>query len=186
MLNEILASCVSIASVPISKSSVGSSYASSIGNGSGKIEISGTLLEEPIKYFKQYRISVMKDKKLEALSSIGISILNDLGIFTNTKIDYPEHWFLIAITENEKYYLIEKGQNCKSIKYFDDIDQAQNFVKEVYHNNDINYMEKYELNEQINIKDVIEYIKKLSNGYNLIDDNCQTFIRNILNHYKFK
>ena len=47
-------------------------------------------------------------------------------------------------------------------------------------------MEKYELNEQINITDVIDYIKNLSNDYNLIDNNCQTFIRNILNNYKFK
>lgn len=186
MLNQILSSCVSIASVPISKSSAASSYASSIGNGSGNYEISETLLEERIKYFRQYRISVMEDKNLDALSSIGISILNLFGNFTDTKIDYPEHWFLIAITENENYYLIEKGQNGKSIIYFDDIDKAQNSVKEVYHNNDINYMEEYELNEQINIKDVIDYIKNLSNDYNLIDNNCQTFIRNILNHYKFK
>ena len=33
------------------------------------------------------------------------------------------------------------------------------------------------------MKDVDDYVKTLSDSYNLIDDNCQTFVRNILNRF---
>ena len=180
------ASIASYVDLPIGKSCAAGSYASSIGNGSEKNKISEIILEESIKYFRQYRISCIEDEDLDGLSTIGVNVLNFFGSFTDTKIDYPDHWFLIAITENNKYYLIEKGQNGKSITYFDDIEDAKKSVKENYYNNDIDYIKEYEINEKINIKDVFNYAQNLSNDYNLIDNNCQTFVRDILAHYSFK
>ncbi len=44
-------------------------------------------------------------------------------------------------------------------------------------------MEKYTLKRKITIKDIDNYTKTLSDSYNLINDNCQTFVRNILGYF---
>ena len=36
------------------------------------------------------------------------------------------------------------------------------------------------------IKDLKKYVETLSDSYNLIDDNCQDFVRNILEHYNLE
>ena len=137
----------------------------------GHYDISQTQLEEPIKYFRIYVISTKEDEE----ENKNISHFFEDSDFA--------HWFLIAITDNNKYYVIQKGEDGNSISYFDDEDEAKNSVRENYHYNDIEFMEEYELNEKINIKNIFGFIK---NDYNLIDDNSQNFIRNILNHYYFK
>ena len=170
--------------LPFIKSCAAKLYSSSVGNCCGGELTLDIKLEEPIKTFRQYRISCIEDETLDGLATIGISLLNNiLGSASNTKIDYPDHWFLIAVTKSDKYYLIEKGENGKNISYFDDIHEAKNYVMDNYYNNRIELMDIYKLNEDINIKDVFDYVKTLSNDYNLIDNNCQTFVRNILNHY---
>ena len=123
--------------------------------------ISETQLEVPLKYFEKYRISSVEEENLND----NLDELNHFGAFSNHEIENQDHWFLIAI---------------------DDIDEAKNSVRENYHYNDIEYMEEYELKEKINIKDVFDFIKNLPNEYHLIDDNSQTFVSNILNHYYFK
>ena len=44
-------------------------------------------------------------------------------------------------------------------------------------------MESYKLEKDITIKDIIDYVETLSDEYNLVVDNCQVFVRNILNHF---
>ena len=144
--------------------------------------ISETQLEVPLKYFEKYRISSVEEENLND----NLDELNNFGAFSNNEIENQDHWFLIAISKNNKYYVIQKEEDGKSITYFDDIDEAKNSVRENYHYNDVEYMEEYELNEKINIKDVFDFVKNLPNDYHLIDDNSQTFISNILNHYYFK
>ena len=170
-------------SIPIFKSSAIASYGEIV----GKNDISEIQLEEKILYFDKYRISCQEDDSAEdILANIGIGILNIFGAFTDTKIPFPDHWFLIARTKNNNYYLIQKGEGGKSIAYFDDKDKAKECVKENYHDNKIIYMGRYKLLEKINIKDIIKYVETLSNSYNLIDDNCQVFVKNILKHYNLE
>ena len=65
-----------------------------------KIEIEYEL-SLPIKCFTKYEINCQKDGSDEQeWSMTGISVLNLLGLFTNTTIDYPVHWFLIAKATN--------------------------------------------------------------------------------------
>ena len=85
--------------------------------------------------------------------------------------------------ENKVYYLIEKGSNAKGITKHDNIDDIFKIEKENYHYNKIEFMKKYSLKRKITIKDINDYVKTLSDSYNLIDDNCQTFVRNILAHF---
>ena len=173
-------SFISSASIPIFKSSAIASYGEIIGNN----KITEYQLNERIIFFDKYSIACLKDGSTEdVLANAGIDVLNFFGFFTGTEIDYPDHWFLIATTENNIYYLIQKGEGGKSIAYFKDKDMAKNSVKKNYHNNGIDYLARFYLRECINIKDVIKYIEKLSDTYNLIDDNCQVFVRNIIDHF---
>ena len=86
--------------------------------------------------------------------------------------------------EIKKYFLIEKGSNYKGITKYENVDEIFEHEKSNYHNNKVNYEDKYSLKKKITIKDVDDYVKTLSDSYNLIDDNCQTFVRNILNRFE--
>jgi len=86
--------------------------------------------------------------------------------------------------EIKKYFLIEKGRNYKGITKYENVDEIFEHEKSNYHNNKVNYEDKYSLKKKITIKDVDDYVKTLSDSYNLIDDNCQTFVRNILNRFE--
>ena len=85
--------------------------------------------------------------------------------------------------EKKIYYLIEKGSTCKGITKYDNIDDIFRNEKNNYHDNKIEHLSSHTLKGKITIKDIDDYIKTLSDSYNLIDDNCQTFVRNILNHF---
>ena len=88
-----------IISVPISKSSAVDSYDILSKNETKQIEVN--IGDLPIKYFKKYKICCLKDGSTEDISSVlEISVLNIFGLFTNTTIDYPDHWFLIATAQN--------------------------------------------------------------------------------------
>ena len=81
------------------------------------------------------------------------------------------------------YYLIEKYQQFKGITKYDNTDDIFRHEKINFHNNEVRFMEKFTLKRKITIKDIDDYTKTLSDSYNLIDDNCQTFVRNILGHF---
>ena len=85
--------------------------------------------------------------------------------------------------EKKIYYLIEKGSTCKGITKYDNIDDIFRNEKNNYHDNKIEHLSSHTLKRKITIKDIDDYVKTLSDSYNLIDDNCQTFVRNILNHF---
>ena len=217
MFRSLACGASSIASVPLSKSSAASSYASSYGKKIGK-DLNDKELNLKIKYLRRYEISCLEDgSDQQGLAEFGIGVLNFFGAFTKTKIDYPDHWFLIAETElnlddeyknnhdeiralfhknpelrevinklekeNTYYYLIEKGENGKRVTYYKSIDDILKEEKSNYHYNTIYCKETYELKKNITIKDIIDYVEILSDEYNLIDDNCQVFVRNILNHF---
>jgi len=85
--------------------------------------------------------------------------------------------------ETKVYYLIEKYSQFKGIAKYDNTDDIFRHEKINFHNNEVSFMEKYTLERKITIKDIDNYTKTLSDSYNLIDDNCQTFVRNILGHF---
>ena len=85
--------------------------------------------------------------------------------------------------ESKVYYLIEKGEGFKGITKYDSIDEILQHEKNNYHNNKVDGYRTITLKKKIFIKDIDDYINTLSDTYNLIDDNCQTFVRNILNHF---
>ena len=89
----------SIVSAPVSKSSAASSYDIFSKTDAKQRKIDYENL--PIKNIKKYSINCLKDDSDEnVLASLGILTLNIFGLFTRTRIDFPEHWFLIAKATN--------------------------------------------------------------------------------------
>ena len=96
LLQVVLASSIS---VPIAKSSAAVSYHMFWKTELKQNEI--VIENFPIKYFEKYGINCLEDKSdANIWAGIGIATLNVVGLFTNTSIDYPEHWFLIAKASN--------------------------------------------------------------------------------------
>ena len=90
--------------------------------------------------------------------------------------------------DNEKYtktiyFLIEKGANGKVVKHYETKSEILEKESDNYHNNECNEIGQYYMNNKTTIKELKRYVETLSDSYNLIDDNCQDFVRNILNHY---
>ena len=82
------------------------------------------------------------------------------------------------------YFLIEKGEGGKTVKYYENVDDILYEESKNYHWNEASPEGHYYLdNKKITIKDLKNYVETLSDSYNLIDDNCQDFVRNILEHY---
>lgn len=82
------------------------------------------------------------------------------------------------------YFLIEKGQEGKTVKYYKNVNDILKAESENYHSNKADLKEEYYMNnKKITIKDLNNFVRTLSDSYNLIDDNCQDFVRNILKHY---
>jgi hypothetical protein len=84
------------------------------------------------------------------------------------------------------YFLIEKGENGSNVEYYKSIDEILNKESENYHDNEANPLETYEMQEEVTVENMQKYIESLPDSYNLIDDNCQDFVRKILNRYKMK
>ena len=85
--------------------------------------------------------------------------------------------------ETKVYYLIEKNEGYKGITKYNSIDDILEFEKKQYHYNKVRECYTENLKDKKTIKDIDDYIKTLSDSYNLINDNCQTFVRNILDHF---
>ena len=137
--SSIIGSASSV-SLPIFKSSAVVSYDEIV----GKPKIIYEQLEEEILYFDLYRISWQEDGSTQDIfANVGVGILNFFGQLTDTKFDFPDHWFLIATTEKNSYYLIQKGEGGKSIAFFKRKEEAKNNVKGKYYGNEITYMGEY-------------------------------------------
>ena len=88
------------ASIPLSKSSAASIYASSYGKKIGK-NLTDKELNLKIRYLRRYEVSCLKDgSEGQGWAEFGIGVANFFGAFTGTQIDYPDHWFLIAETDS--------------------------------------------------------------------------------------
>ena len=82
------------------------------------------------------------------------------------------------------YFLIEKGGEGKTVKYYENVNDILDQESENYHYNTASLKDYYYMNnKKITIKDLKNYVETLSDSYNVIDDNCQDFVRNILRHY---
>lgn len=97
--SSFTSSLASSISVPIAKSSAALSYDMFWKK---ELKQSEVVIENlPIKYFEKYKINCLEDKSdANIWAGIGIATLNIFGLFTNTRIDYPQHWFLIAKASN--------------------------------------------------------------------------------------
>lgn len=90
------------------------------------------------------------------------------------------------VNDGTVYYLIEKGggENAiKTIKPFKTIFDIFEEMKSVYHNNKITPIKTYKVKKKLTIEDIHKYISTLPNSYNAINDNCQHFVSNIIEHY---
>jgi hypothetical protein len=90
------------------------------------------------------------------------------------------------VNDGTVYYLIEKGGDknaIKTIKPFKNIYDIFKEMKSVYHNNKITPIKTYKVKKKLTIEDIHKYISTLPNSYNAIDDNCQHFVSNIIEHY---
>ena len=82
------------------------------------------------------------------------------------------------------YFLIEKGSGGKIVKYYNSEEEIFNEEKKTYYQNEIHEKETYQMKyKKTTIKNINDYVKTLSDSYNVINDNCQVFVREILSHF---
>lgn len=137
--------------------------------------------DEKIDYLEQYEIPCMNDDD-DGQARFGIGVANFFGLFTGDEFDYPDHWFLIARTKKGKFYLIEKGEGGKNFSLFESKANAKDSVRGCYNNNDVSLTETYHP-ENLTLGELFDYAKSLPEYYNLIDNNCQDFVRAIINRF---
>ena len=90
------------------------------------------------------------------------------------------------VNDGTVYYLIEKSGSknaIKTIKPFKNYLDIFEEMKKVYHNNKITPIKTYKVKKKLTIEDIHKYISTLPNSYNAINDNCQHFVSNIIDHY---
>ena len=155
-------------------------------------------LKLKIKTFENYQISTIPNEAGALWSNIGIALFN---FTTGSNYDYAYHWFLIAISEEFEeeefdeednkmkpkkkhlYYLIEKtinGKNvdCSKVKETLIKNEEEQYEMEAY------MRDRYSINGNITIKDILDFMKnKTSNEYDLLEDNCQDFVRLLIDKY---
>ena len=129
--------------------------------------------KNPFKYLHEiYEKEIMEDivKKLKDMKNIQ-NLLKNLDSEKYTKVCY---------------FLIEKGENGKTVQYYKNVKDILDEESENYNSNECNPKKVYYMKSKTTIKDLKEYVETLSDSYNLIDDNCQDFVRNILEHYNLE
>lgn len=148
-----------------------------------ELEKGANLTDEVVLFYK-CKINCFQGNTNDWVSK-GIFLANIAFFFTGDSFDYPEHWFLIARTRNNKSYLLEKGNNGKKFKFYKNIYEIIDHEQEVYSGNSVkmNEIEIYVLKETVTLNNLIKFYKKIPKHYNLIYDNCQDFVRLILDHF---
>ena len=68
--------------------------------------------------------------------------------------------------EVTNYYVIEKVETEKMIRWFDNKEKTLQDMSETYNYNKKEIMEEYTFSKNISIKDIIDFIKTLSDSYN--------------------
>ena len=139
--------------------------------------------------FRRYEIPTISNDENLDWAIFGIGLFN---LITFSDYDYPYHWFLIGVSEQYKdkdgnykelYYLIEKTEDCKNVARFNSEDEIKNKENSNYNANSEFKETKY-LKQDVKIEDLLHYIKyDTSDSYDLLDDNCQDFVRCLINHY---
>ena len=71
----------------------------------------------------------MEVQNKQGVAEFGIGVANFFGAFTGTKIDYPDHWFLIAEAETELESLINQMRASISSSEFKEIkEELENLI----------------------------------------------------------
>lgn len=81
------------------------------------------------------------------------------------------------------FYLIEKTQSGKDVERFDTENEILDREKRQY-DEDTKYLETKYLKQDTTIENLLHYIKyNTSDSYDLLNDNCQDFVRQLINHF---
>ena len=139
--------------------------------------------KNPCKFLHEiYGKEIMEDmvKKLKDMKNIkNIKNIKDINEDFLKNLDLEKYTKVY-------YFLIEKGGNGKTVKYYKNVNEILDEESKNYNNNECYLKEYYYMNNKTTIKDLKDYVQTLSDSYNLIDDNCQVFVRNILEHYNLE
>lgn len=136
-----------------------------------------------------------KDKEKNPFKDLheiyGKEIMEDIVKKLKDIKDMKDIQNLLKNLDSEKYtkvfyFLIEKGGNGKTVQYYKNVQDILDEESENYNYNECNPKEVYYMKSKTTIKDLKKYVETLSDSYNLIDDNCQDFVRNILKHYNLE
>ena len=133
-----------------------------------------------IKYMEIYEVPTIEDDDLDFWANLGIFILNIFG----SGYDYPNHWFFIVYTKKGNILLCEKGEKTVTIQKYDSKDKIIQDEKDNYHGNKPKFQRKVIVKDGITIKKLIEVADKATGHYDLINDNCQDFVRFICRNFE--
>ena len=139
-----------------------------------------------IKKFYKYEIPTIADSSSRGWAEVGIGLFN---LFTFSDYDYPDHWFLIAVTEEDEnnkelYYLVEKTQGGKLVDNYSSIRNIIDQDEDTYKTDASEEGCYYLNNGGITVLELMKYIKNnTSNEYDLLYDNCQDFARQLIHRY---
>ena len=132
-----------------------------------------------IIYMEIYEVPTLEDEGLDFWANFGITILNIFG----SNYDYPNHWFFIVYTKKGNILLCEKGEKTVTIQKYDSKDKIIQDEKDNYHGNKPKFQRKVIVKDGITIKKLIEVADKATGHYDLINDNCQDFVRFICRNF---
>jgi len=136
-----------------------------------------------------------KDKEKNPFKDLheiyGKEIMEDIVKKLKDIKDMKDIQNLLKNLDSEKYtkvfyFLIEKGGNGKTVQYYEKVGDILKKENENYNDNECYPKKDYYMKSKTTIKDLKKYVETLSDSYNLIDDNCQDFVRNILKHYNLE
>lgn len=136
-----------------------------------------------------------KDKEKNPFKDLheiyGKEIMEDIVKKLKDIKDMKDIQNLLKNLDSEKYtkvfyFLIEKGGNGKTVQYYEKVGDILKKESENYNDNECYPKKDYYMKSKTTIKDLKKYVETLSDSYNLIDDNCQDFVRNILKHYNLE
>jgi hypothetical protein len=144
-------------------------YIKSLNSMFGNSKKNKTFREDLILFYGENLVKKMLEK-LISLKKENRQFLDFLGEFKQDK----------EFTK-QGYFLIEKGGNGKSIKCYSSIDAIKADERKNYNYNEPKEKHHYNMvNKNCTIQYVRKIAEKLSNSYNVVDNNCQDFVRNIL------
>ena len=180
--------------IPLLDENSASNFFASIGF--GLVNVIGSLTNISVDYpdhwfliatvnWYSYDEKLFISKLKEHLNTNGIKELEN-GIFQPSLNELIKMYEIKKEIKKEvtNYFVIEKVETAKMVRWFDNKEKALQDISETYNYNKSELMEEYTFRKIISIKDIIDFIKVLSDSYNLVDDNCHAFVKYILAHFK--